>query len=137
MIKFLHFNKHHSPKLLFSQKLFKKFQNRTVAVEPASADAIRALAKDFVSTHPTDQMLIHVLRVGVALLHPIDRYSKKTGRDAATAKLADVPLRVVGVVMTPTHIFIRLETLQGVDLNLRLNRTTGFSTVTGSMSGDK
>lgn len=134
MVKFLHFNNPTLKKA--SQRLQKKFQSRTVAAEAPEPDAIRALALDFVSTHPTNQMLIYKLRVGVTFLHPNDNYSKKEGRNTAVAKMEDVPLKVVGVVITETHVFVRLQTFKGMDLNLRLNKDSNFSTITGSMSGD-
>lgn len=135
MVKYLHFNNPHIKNA--SQRLKKKFQSRTVAAVPATPDAVRALAMDFVSTHPIDQILIYKLRVGVTVLHPNDLYAKKTGRDIATSKMDDVPLKVVGVYITPTHIFVKLQKFKGMDLNLRLNKATNFSTITGSMSGDE
>lgn len=134
MVKFLHFNNPQFAKA--SQRLRKKYQSRTVAAMAAEPAAIRALANDFILTHPVDQLLIYKLRVGVSILHPSDRYEKKVGREQALSKLEDIPLKVVGVSVTPTHVFVSLESFKGMNLNLRLNKSTNFSTVTGSMSGD-
>jgi len=132
MIKFLHF---HDPLLIkSSQRAEKPFQDRTAATVPATPEQIRSLATEFISTHPVDQILIHVLTVGVALLHPHDNYCKKTGRDLAASKMEEIPLKVVGVQITPTHIFVKLQKFKGMDLNLRLNKATNFSTVTGKLS---
>jgi hypothetical protein len=133
MIKFIHFN-NTIPKHL-SQRLQRKYQSRTLAVETADPADIRALARDFVDTRPADQMLIYKLRIGSSFLHPQDKYVKSEGRDKSSANMEDIPVTVLGVKVTPTHIFIRLETVLGVDLNLRLNKATNFSTVMGRMPG--
>jgi hypothetical protein len=135
MTKFLHFQ-NPLPKAA-SARLQKRYQSRTVAVESASPDVIRSLAADFVLTHPTDQFLMHILRVGVTFLHPNDNYSKATGREIASKKMEDIPLKVVGVQITPTHVFVKLQEFKGMSLNLRLNKATGFSTVTGRVSDEE
>jgi hypothetical protein len=133
MTKFLHFQ-NPFPKSR-NAALKRKYQSRTVAAEAPEAKVVSALAADFVATHPENQMLIHVLKVGVALVHPNDNYSKKTGRETAVSKMEEIPLKVVGTVVTPTHVFVRLQRFKGMALNLRLNKATGFTTVTGSISG--
>jgi hypothetical protein len=135
MMKFLHFQMPRDKKA--SARLQKHYQSRTVAVEAAAPDVVRALAADFVLTHPTEQFLMHVLRVGVTFLHPSDNYFKQVGRDTASKKMEDIPLKVVGVQITPTHIFVKLQRFKGMDLNLRLNKATNFSTVTGRVSDEE
>lgn len=134
MIKFLHFN-NQIPKRM-SQRLKKKYQSRTVAAQPATPEEIRALARDFVNVDPATDLVIYQLRIGVTTLHPNDRYSKKVGRETASLKMEDIPLNVVSILLTRTHIFVRLQTFKGMDLNLRLNKDSNFSTITGQMSGD-
>ena len=135
MTKFLHFQ-NPLPKRACA-RLQKLKQSRTVAVESAAPDVVRALAADFVLTHPTEQFLMHVLRVGVTFLHPNDNYSKQAGRDTASQKMEDIPLKVIGVHVTPTHIFVRLQKFKGMHLNLRLNKATNFSTVTGLVADEE
>jgi hypothetical protein len=134
-VKFLHFN---NPGLITSkcsERFRKKYQSRTVAAEPAEPETIRTLAKDFILTHPENQMLIYTLKIGVSRLHEEDTYVKKIGRVQALAKMEDIPLKVIGTTVTPTHIFVRLQNVKGLELSLRLNKTTNFSTVVGQLSG--
>lgn len=133
MTKFLHFNNHEYNLSKASQRIKKLFQSRTVAAEPVVGGHVRALATDFINDHsPTVD-----LKVGVTTLHPNDRYCKKTGREQAILNMETVTLTVVGLVSTPTHVFLRLEDYKGVALNLRLNKKTGFSTITGSQVKDR
>lgn len=133
MTKFLHFNNHYYDVRKASQKTRKKYQSRTVAAEPLVGGQIRALAIDFVNGYaPTVD-----LKVGVALLHPNDRYCKKTGRDQAVANMEVTTLTVMGLISTPTHVFLRMDAYRGIQLNLRLNKKTGFSTVTGALAKDE
>jgi len=135
MTKFLHFQ-NPLPKAA-SARLQKRYQSRTVAVIAPEADVIRSLASDFVATHPVEQFLLHVLRVGVTFLHPNDNYNKKEGRAIASSKMEDIPLKVVSVHMTVTHVFVTLQRFKGMDLNLRLNKETGFTTVTGRIASEE
>lgn len=132
MIKFLHFQ-NPLPKRA-SARLQKLYQSRTVAVEAPTPEVVESLATDFVKTHPTNQFLMHVLRVGVTFVHPNDNYSKNAGRNMSSSRMEDIPLKVVGVTITPTHVFVRLQTFKGMDLNLRMNKATRFTTVTGKVS---
>ena len=131
MTKFLHFN-HHDLLRTASQKTKKKFQSRTLAVEAVSGDQIKNLAAKFlVSNNPVPVPLT----IGVTMCSFADNYCKATGREESLEKQVDVLLEMSGVTINDTHIFIHLRPYCGVELNLRLNKKTGFSTVTGDLVG--
>lgn len=134
-IKYLHFNSRLSKN---TSKRFKKlFQSRTVAALTFEPEALRIAALSFISAVPSDENLgLYVrLGVGVAMLHPKDLYEKAKGRNQARVNMKEVNLKVIGVIATPTHVFVSLAPYKGVNLNLRLNKKTLFSTVTGALSG--
>lgn len=132
MTKFLHFNIENETKNM-PNKIKKKYQSRTVAAEPKSAAEILDIANLF--TLNLDKPCSIVLKVGVTLLSIKDRYNRKEGRAEAVKKMADVELGVSSVFLNETHIFVQLVPYKGVQLNLRLNKKTGFSTVVGDMIG--
>lgn len=129
-LKFIHFN-NGEPKSL-SKKARINYQSRTVAALTLSPNAIRQLATDFVNIEQ-DTQLFTEMTVGITLLSKEDKYCKKTGRDEAVRKMAEISLQVLSVVVNPTHIYVSLAQHQGVVLTLRLNKNTGFSTVVGQM----
>lgn len=132
MNKFLHFNVNIGPD---HRKAFKKkWQSRTVATEPLSGDKILALAEAYLSKSVNDELFAYV-GVGITFLSLKDRYNKQTGRDEALKKLKLEKLLVQSVEVTNTHIFVRLAPFQGVQLNLRTSKVSGFSTITGELLG--
>jgi len=130
MNKFLHFNVALHPNASLKQK--KKFQSRTAAVEPVSAKEIRAIAGIFLNL--SAGALSVNLNLGITMVSLKDRYNKKEGRDQAVKRMAPVSLDVKAVQITQSHIFIQLAEIKGITLLLRLNKATGFSTVTGNLT---
>ncbi len=114
-------------------KFRKKNQSRTAVIEPLSAQDVRNIAQNFISL-PANAELSVPLNVGVTYLSLKDRYSKKEGRAEATKRLKKVLLDVKAIHITQNHIFVRLSEYCGITLMLRLNKTSGFSTVVGSMN---
>lgn len=131
MNKFLHFNVNLRPDASLSQR--KKYQSRTAVIEPVSAQDVKNLAQNFLQLPANVEQSIQ-LNVGVTFLSLKDRYSKKEGRAEATKRMAPVLFNVVAVQVTQTHVFIQLSEHKGITLLLRLNKTTGFSTVTGNLT---
>lgn len=129
MVKFLHFNVEEQTRNL-PLKLRKKFQSRTVAVVPIPGDILASLAASYIANKAE---VVIPLKVGITFLSLKDRYTKSIGRDESTAKMKIVIVKVKGVTINDTHVFVHLEALQGVNMNLRLNKVTGFTTVTGSL----
>jgi hypothetical protein len=132
MMKFLHFNLEEQTRKL-SQKLKKKYQSRTVAVEAIDGLIIKGLASDFLRMTSSDTLRVNV-KVGVTMCSLHDRYSKSDGRKNAVEKMQSVEIKVHGIVITETHVFVHLEPYKGVNMSLRLNKTTGFTTVTGDFN---
>lgn len=128
--KFLHFNITLHPKASLKQR--RKYQSRTVAVEPVPAADIMTLVQAFL-TSKGGQLPV-TTKVGVTMLSLKDRYSKKEGRKEATARMAQVGLTIENVTITSTHIFVALSEYKGVTLVLRLNKDTGFSSVVGQLT---
>lgn len=135
MHKFLHFNNHYILDQDRARSVRKRFQSRTVAAEALSPDKVKALATAFIGKESFDEEIFAVLNVGITFLSFKDKYNKKTGRDEATTRMKPTELKVIGVVVNNTHIYVNLEALQGVSLNLRINKGSGFSTVTGELVG--
>ncbi len=131
MIKFLHFNVVLEPGT--PKKLRQKNQSRTAAIEPLSAQDIHNIAKNFIGMPASAEFAVP-LNVGVTFLSLKDRYSKKEGREEATKRMKAVLLDVKAVHITRNHIFVRLADIFGITLVLRLNKTSGFSTVVGTMN---
>lgn len=129
MTKFLHFNVAEQTRNL-SQKLRKKYQSRTVAVDTLSADEIRSLAQDFVA----GKSPVVRLNVGVTYCSFQENYCKASGRKEALAKQMGIDVAIGGVVVNDTHVFVQLVPYCGVQMNLRLNKSSGFSTITGQLS---
>lgn len=131
MNKFLHFNVILRPDASLSQR--KKYQSRTAVVEPVAAQDVKNLASNFLQL-PANAELSVPLNVGVTFLSLKDRYSKKEGRAEATKRLSPVLFNVVAVQITQTHVFVQLTEYKGITLLLRLNKASGFSTVTGTLT---
>lgn len=130
MVKFLHFNVEEQTRNL-PTKLRKKFQSRTVAVVPIPGDILASLAASYIANKAE---VVIPIKVGVTFLSLKDRYTKSVGRDESMAKSKIVMIKVKGVTISDTHVFVHLETFQGVSMNLRLNKVSGFTTVTGSLA---
>lgn len=131
MTKYLHFNNSHYGFDKMTNKVAKKYQSRTVAVRPELPREIRRKAEAFMNAGP-GELTITIL-LGIALVNPVDRYEKKVGRQMADSKMKETNALIRGITITETHIFLHLHDIQGCRLNLRLNKTTGYSTVTGRM----
>jgi hypothetical protein len=131
--KFLHFN------IQFTQdhrKLFKKrWQSRTVATEPPSADKIRNLATAFMNKKSFDDEVFAVLNIGVTFVSLKDRYNRKVGRIESEKRMKLEKIKVTGVLINNTHIYVNLETWKGISLNLRVNKESEYTTVTGELVG--
>lgn len=131
MNKFLHFNVVLEPGA--PTKVRKKYQARTAVVEPLSAQDVRNIAQNFTSM-PGNADLTIALNVGITYLSLKDKYCKKEGRAEATKRIKRILLDVTGVQITKNHIFVRLAEYCGITMMLRLNKTSGFSTVVGTMT---
>jgi hypothetical protein len=129
MNKFLHFNVPLNPKA--PTALRKRYQSRTVAAEQPKFDIVWALAQAFLS-QATGELFAHI-NVGVTFLSLKDRYNRKTGREESVKRQKLEKLRVIGVELTPTHIFVRLETFKGVGMSLRTHKESKFTTVCGCL----
>lgn len=131
MNKFLHFNVILHPKASLAQR--KKYQSRTVAVQPLTAEVVKGLAQNFLAL-PANSDLTVALNIGVTMLSLKDKYSKKEGRAEATKRMQTALLDVRAVQITRTHIFVQLAEYKGITLLLRLSKISGFSTVTGNLT---
>jgi hypothetical protein len=129
MTKFIHLNLPNYPDQ--SPSFRRKCQSRTVAVEALPGNTVRDLAVAFMAMGAG---LKTTLSVGVTFLSLKDRYCKRTGRAEAIKRMGEIDLEIRGVTITPTHIFVELEEHKGVNMLLRVNKLTGFSTVTGHLS---
>lgn len=132
-LKFLHFNSRASLKDL-SKSSFRKNRNRTVAVLALSPQGVKKIATDYLAALAEDKDLYIPMTVGVSLVHREDNYSKAVGRDESVKKMADIDVQVVAMELNATHIYVRLAPVQGVSLTVRLNKKSGFSTVTGTFA---
>jgi hypothetical protein len=132
MNKFLHFNVNLAPS---TSKAFKrKYQSRTVAVEPLNSDNVLLLAEAYLAKNASQEIFAHV-NIGVTFLSFKDKYNRETGRLEAIKKQKLEKLKVSGVVVNNTHIYVNLENYRGIQLNLRTNKASGYSTVTGDLAG--
>lgn len=135
-LKFLHFNTSSQglDQKRFSKRMFHVWQNRTVAALALSPHGIRGVVKDFLALEPDTQLFIQ-MAVGVAFVSRDDNYSRKIGRDESVRQITEIDLEVVSININKTHIYVNLAPHQGVALTLRLNKKTGFSTITGQITG--
>lgn len=133
MSKFLHFNVNVDKNAPTSFR--KKFQSRTVAVDPVTYHEVRMIAQDFLNLTPSSPQPTVELNIGVTFLSLKDRYCKATGRNEAAARKAKTKIAVVGVTVNATHIFVHLQTYKGMILMLRTNKASNFTTVTGELIG--
>jgi hypothetical protein len=135
MNKFLHFNV--PPGQWERPKDRKRYQSRTVAAQPVPGDQIRKIASAFMDKQSFNDDVFALLNIGVTFLSFKDRYNKTTGRTEAESKQKFEKLKVNGVVVNNTHIYVNLAPFKGIGLNLRLNKESGYSTVTGDLTGEK
>lgn len=133
ILKFLHFNTQYNQKK-FSKQQLHAYQNRTVAALALSPHAIKQTARDFLALAPETELHI-AMSVGVAFVSKNDNYSREIGRNESVKAMTEINLRVNSVNISPSHIYINLAAHQGVSLTLRLNKKTGFSAVTGHLTG--
>jgi len=129
MTKFLHFNIQLGSR---SKKMRKQFQSRTVAADAPTSETVSNLANAYLGKVPGQDLFAYV-NVGITFLSLKDMYNKETGRKEAVAKQKLEKFKITSVEATETHIFVRLEAIQGVALSLRTNKATGFTTVCGHM----
>jgi hypothetical protein len=136
-LKFLHFNAASQGvdiNKVRSKRMFKVWQNRTVAALALSPHGVRKVAAEFLALAPDTEYTIPMC-VGVSFVSKDDNYSKEIGRDESVKKMAEIDMKVIGLQINSTHIYVNLAPLKGIALTLRLNKKTGFSTVTGSITG--
>jgi prophage maintenance system killer protein len=129
-IKYFHFNRPNQKS--YGPKIPCRFQSKTVAVLAISGHQIMQIARTMLEDK-TDTAYHVNLMVGITRVNPKDSYSKSIGRDESTKKMAEVSAEIDTIEISKTHIFIRLVPIQGIRMNLRVNKRTGFSTVTGYM----
>lgn len=136
-LKFLHFNSPYNQRT-FSKRMFSVWQNRTVAVLALSPKGIKDLAEAFLKSDPKeDESNFIRLGIGVAFVSRDDNYNKRIGRDESIKNMVEANIEAVSINVNKTHIYVSLATYKGVDLTLRLNKKTGFSTVVGQINGTK
>lgn len=135
-LKFLHFNiaRQGADQKTFSKRQFHVWQSRTAAVLALSQSGIVNIAKSFFNLVPDSKLMIKMI-VGVTFLSRDDNYDRQIGRDESVKKMHEIEIEVNQVILNKTHIFIKLAPYDGISFNLRLNRKTGFSTVTGELTG--
>lgn len=133
-IKFLHFNndalvRTQSRNIKLGKKALKAMAGKTLAIETLPAQTVKDIAVNIMDY--LDGRKNVTLKVGVAKCSIEDSYSRKTGRAVSVEKMKDLNLAVLSMTLSPTHTFIHLSSVEGVSLNLRVNRTTDYCTVTG------
>ncbi len=134
-LKFLHFNNDEKLNTLSMSKRQQKLKrSRTVAVLALSPHAIKQATAHYAAIKfENDESLYLRMAIGVEKVSLDDNYSKAIGRDKAVKKMQEVNMMIIGLTMNENHIFLHLMEYEGVELSLRLNRKTGFSTVVGKM----
>lgn len=135
-LKFLHFNvgTEGQDQKTFGKRMFRIWQNRTIAVLALSPNAIKKIAADYLAN---PEPMTVAMAVGVAYVSKDDNYNKAIGRDQSVRNIKELDLEIKNVEINENHIFIALVPHEGVQLRLRLNRKTGFSTVTGHITGSE
>lgn len=135
-LKFLHFNiaAQGADQKRFSKRQIHVWQSRTAAILALSSSGINNIAKSFFNLAPDSKLMIQIA-VGVTFLSRDDNYDRQIGRDESIKQMKEIELEVEKVELNKTHVFIILAPYQGIRFRLRLNRKTGFSTVTGELTG--
>lgn len=131
-LKFLHFNIDRQDSM--SKRMFQIWQSRTVAALAVSPHAIRKFSVEYLAQE-ADQKMTIPMAVGIAFVSKDDNYNRSVGRDEAVKQMTEIDLEIVGININQTHIYLNLAPYKGVALTLRLNKKTGFSTVTGTITG--
>jgi len=131
-LKFLHFNNSSLLNQARSKRFKLKYQSRTVAALALSPNSIMKTASDFLKLEAGKELHIP-MAVGVTLVSFDDLYNRSKGRDEAVKSMAEIDVKVNSVNINETHVYINLAPVKGVELSLRLNRRTGFSSVLGQI----
>ena len=132
-LKFLHFNNDELFKHL--NKNSKKLnQSRTLAALAISPNSIRKTISDFFTLENGVELLVP-MTMGISLVSFVDNYSRQIGRETAIRKMKEIDVKVKSVKIDETHMYVNLEAFNGVELSLRLNRKTGFSSILGALVG--
>lgn len=125
-LKFLHFNNGNQKNL--AKKQLKGAQSRTVAVLALSPHRIRKIVEQSITS--SEEITIPMV-IGVTKVSQADNYSKAIGRVQSVKNMKEIDVAVKSIQVNNTHITIYLASVQGVSLNLRLTKKTGFSGVFG------
>lgn len=120
-LKFFHRNR------LEQQKQFgkKNFPSQTMVSSLPAADEVYDLAAKFMFRG----FATHTMDFGHTTVHPKDPYVKKIGREMALKNMKEVDVKVAWVQISPTHVLIGLEEIEGYAVQLRLNKATKKATV--------
>lgn len=132
-LKFIHINNDETNRRKnypLSLKDKRANRSRTVAVLSLSPTAVKKLVAAFLA----GEELYLDMTVGVQTVSLSDNYNKATGRDLSVKKMKKVALKVESVKIDDNFINVRLETHESVNLSIRLNKKTGFSTVFGRLA---
>lgn len=130
-LKFIHINNDEKNRNSKKSNKYKRLdRSRTVAVLSLSPNAIKKIATDYINS---SEDLYILMTVGVQIVSLDDNYNKKVGRDLSVKQMKDVDLKVTGVGSNDDFITVTLETHENINLSLRLNKKTGFSTVYGRL----
>jgi len=131
-LKFLHFNNDQANKKL-SKKQARANRSRTFAVQPLTEKQIKESLSVFIANGDGQYRTDIRLSIGVAKTSLDDNYSRSTGREVASSKMASVDLNIESATVNETFILINFDAYEGVKLTARLNRLTGFSTFFGKI----
>lgn len=129
IVKFIHFNTPTVRKRLKGE-LYKKLQDRTVAILAPSAQKVYRIVEEYLENKDGTDFTVNMV-VGVAFCNKQDQFSKEVGRDQAVSKLEDVSLTIESVKINNKHVYVDFKTYKGVNLAIRLNKSTGFTTILG------
>lgn len=107
--------KHELPKSIPMNKHYTaKVQGRTIAAEALSKSAVELIIDQMMKRSiPMD----YRMKIGIAKVHPKDKYDKIVGRRVATEKLEETGISVLNLIIDDKAIKIRME---NEALNIRI-----------------
>lgn len=121
-IKFIHYNN----TIWNNSKVYDIsliLQSKTIAYEQISKDQINWLINDFIKNGTT----CIELNVGIALLHPKDRYNKKIGRETSISKMKIVNFKIKAINVNKDTLILFLEDYEHLNFNLVCNKKNLFA----------
>lgn len=133
-LKFLHFNTTALTDHMKNKRVKQLHQSRTVAALALSPTAIRKTVADYLLLEAGQELHIP-MAMGISIVSFDDNYSRQAGRDTSVKAMAEIDVKVNSVNANDTHIYVNLAAVKGIELTLRLNRKTGFSSVLGQIVG--